>query len=351
MAGVPRQRHGSGARMNTGTGGPTLLRPDEAHRASASGPGSQGLPRDLVRQATPRLRVMALLYAAVFFLAGILPGAHLGGRSRHPLQRTSCSGCRPLISISVALFVAAVVTNPRLSPRAAAAIAIVFEIASSYGIAAAELLQPQRPRLSERHVDRALVGRRLDAPLHHRRSLVAPTVGARGARRIQQRARDGRRLVRGVPASAAAERRAVLLRLCLSVPAGRRDGVRRRARALRARQRGAKGPRAGQLPSSRAARAGRDGRGLARTSSPAGEAGRDQAHSSAGRAVDRRIRSREPVRARGAGDREPALTAHREPLRLRHRGRWDVLLRDGAPRRAGRRADREASSVRCRQRA
>ena len=143
------------------------------------------------------------------------------------------------------------------------------------------------------------------------------------------------------PPPRAAERLAVLLRLCLSVPAGRRDGVRRRARALRARQRGPKGPGAGQLPSSRAARTGRDGRGLARTSSPAGEAGRDQAHSSAGRAVDPRIRSRESVRARGASDREPALTAHREPLRLRHRRRWDFLLRDGAPRRAGRRADRE----------
>ena len=46
------------------------------------------------------------------------------------------------ISIAVALVVAAVVTNPRLSPRAVATMAIVFEIVSSYGIAAAELLQP-----------------------------------------------------------------------------------------------------------------------------------------------------------------------------------------------------------------
>src|SRR2546427_8464056 len=53
--------------MNTGTtAGPTLLLPEEAHRVWASGPGSQGLPRDLIRQATPRLRVMALLYAGIF---------------------------------------------------------------------------------------------------------------------------------------------------------------------------------------------------------------------------------------------------------------------------------------------
>ncbi len=128
--------------MNTGTGGPTLLRPDDAHRASASGLGSQGLPRDLVRQATVRLRVLALLYAAVFFLAGIFPAlmskadrAILFGSVLHWLPAT--------LSIAVALVVAAVVTNSRLSPRAAGAMAIVFEIASNYGIAAAELIQPR----------------------------------------------------------------------------------------------------------------------------------------------------------------------------------------------------------------
>ena len=47
-----------------------------------------------------------------------------------------------MIAISVALFVAVAVTTPRLSPRAAAAIAVIFEVAASYGIAAAELLQP-----------------------------------------------------------------------------------------------------------------------------------------------------------------------------------------------------------------
>jgi hypothetical protein len=128
--------------MNAPTGGPTLLRPDEAHRARASGPGSQGLPRDLVRQTTPRLRVMALLYAGVFFLAGFFP-ALISKAGRAILFSAVVQWLPGALSISVALFVAAVVSNPRLSPRGAAAIAIVFEIASSYGIAAAELLQPR----------------------------------------------------------------------------------------------------------------------------------------------------------------------------------------------------------------
>jgi hypothetical protein len=99
--------------MNTGTtGGPTLLRPDEAHRAWASGPGSQGLPRDLVRQATPRLRVMALLYAAVFFLAAFFPSL-ISEAERAILFSAVVRWLPGAISISVALFVAAVVSTPR----------------------------------------------------------------------------------------------------------------------------------------------------------------------------------------------------------------------------------------------
>jgi serine/threonine-protein kinase len=85
---------------------------------------------------------MALLYAAIFFLAAFFPSlissthrAHLFGVVVHWLPGT--------ISIAVALLVAALAGDPRLSARGFAAIAIVFEIASSYGIAAAELLQPQ----------------------------------------------------------------------------------------------------------------------------------------------------------------------------------------------------------------
>ena len=128
--------------MDAVTGGPTLLRPDEAHRASASAPGSQGLPRDLVRQAMPRLRVLALLYAAVFFFAGFFP-ALLSAADRAMLFSTWEHWAAGTISIFVALVVAAVVGNPRLSSGGLAAIAIVFEIVSSYGIAASEFLVPR----------------------------------------------------------------------------------------------------------------------------------------------------------------------------------------------------------------
>jgi hypothetical protein len=128
--------------MNQSTGSPTFLRLDKAHRALTSDPGSQRLPRDLARQATRRLRVMALLYAAVFFLIAIFPSL-ISNAERAILFGAVVQWLPSTISISVALFVAAAVTSPRLSPRAAGAIAVVFEIAGSYGIAAAELLQPK----------------------------------------------------------------------------------------------------------------------------------------------------------------------------------------------------------------
>ncbi len=129
-------------RMNTGTGGPTVIHPDEAPPEGASGSGSRGMPRDLVRQARPRLRVMALLYAVVYLVVAIFPTI-VSTASRAALFGSAVRWLPPAISISVALFVVGAITNPRLSPSAAAAIAIAFEIASSYGIAAVELLHPE----------------------------------------------------------------------------------------------------------------------------------------------------------------------------------------------------------------
>src|SRR5437762_7800267 len=106
--------------MNARTGGPTLLRPDDAHRAQALRPGSQGLPADLIRQATRRLRVIALLYAAVFFLSAFFPS--LTSRAdRSVLFGAVVQWLPGTVAILTALFVAVVVTDPRLSPRALAA--------------------------------------------------------------------------------------------------------------------------------------------------------------------------------------------------------------------------------------
>jgi eukaryotic-like serine/threonine-protein kinase len=129
------------------TGGPTLLLPEDACRPSHSTvPRSQGLPTDLVQQATGRLHALALLYAAVFFMAAFFPNL-LGARNRAMLVSSAVLWLPGTLAITVAVFVAAVIRSPRLSPDLAATVALMFEIASSYGIAAAEFLNPEGLRL------------------------------------------------------------------------------------------------------------------------------------------------------------------------------------------------------------
>jgi len=93
-----------------------------------------------MQRAVPRLRVLALLYAGVFFLAGFFPNL-LSAEDRAIIFGAVVHWLPGTISIVVALAVAAVLTSPKISPAAAATTAVVFEIVSSYGIAAAEFLQ------------------------------------------------------------------------------------------------------------------------------------------------------------------------------------------------------------------
>jgi len=117
----------------------TLLHPDV--EPSKSRAISSSFPTDLLVQSAARLRVLALLYAFVFFMAGIFPALLL------PSDRGRFLGSFVLwgpgvIGIVVALLVAAVIRSPRISLSTAMSIGLAFEIASSYGIAAAEFGDP-----------------------------------------------------------------------------------------------------------------------------------------------------------------------------------------------------------------
>src|SRR4051812_41825054 len=115
--------------MTFQTGGPTLLMPEPAHHASASASASHGLPGDLVRQAIRRLRALALMYAVVFFLAAFFPS--LTSQARRMMLVSSIAHWLPgTIAIGLSLLLAAIATNPALPRRAAAALAIAFEVAS-----------------------------------------------------------------------------------------------------------------------------------------------------------------------------------------------------------------------------
>ena len=98
---------------------------------------SSGLPVDLLSQSAERLRALALLYAFVFFMAGIVPALAI------PEDRARFLGSflqwgPSVIGILAGLLVAAVIRSPRLPLPRAMNIGLAFEIVSSYAIATAE---------------------------------------------------------------------------------------------------------------------------------------------------------------------------------------------------------------------
>jgi plasmid stabilization system protein ParE len=118
----------------------TLMHPD-AGDPSPRGISS-GFPSDLLRQSAGRLRILGLLYAFVFFMAGILP-ALLFPVDRARFLSTFVQWGPGVIGIILGLLVAAVIRSPRLPVSTAMNLGLVFEIASSYAIAAAEFADPQ----------------------------------------------------------------------------------------------------------------------------------------------------------------------------------------------------------------
>jgi eukaryotic-like serine/threonine-protein kinase len=117
----------------------TLMQPDAADPAVRG--ASSGFPADLLRQFAARLRTLALLYALVFFLAGILPQL-LIPEEREEFLGNVVYWAPGVIGIAVALVMAALIRSARLPPAKVMNLGLVFEIASSYAIAAAEFGDP-----------------------------------------------------------------------------------------------------------------------------------------------------------------------------------------------------------------
>ena len=117
----------------------SLMHPDE--RDPAGRAISSGFPTDLLSQSAGRLRVLALLYAFVFFMAGIFPALLFPG-DRARFLGSFVQWGPGVIAIVVALLVAVVIRSPRLPLSTAMNLGLAFEIASSYGIAAGEFGDP-----------------------------------------------------------------------------------------------------------------------------------------------------------------------------------------------------------------
>ena len=95
----------------------------------------------MLGQSANRVRVLALLYAGVFFMAGFFP-ALLFEADRTLLFSKFTLWGPGTIAITVALLVAAVMRSSRVPLPVAMYIALAFEVASCYGIATAEFLDP-----------------------------------------------------------------------------------------------------------------------------------------------------------------------------------------------------------------
>ena len=118
----------------------TLMPPDAGGPTARA--SSAGFPDDLLSQSAERLRVLALLYAFVFFMAGIFPALLFPG-DRARFLGSFVQWGPGVIGIVVAVLVAAVIRSPRVPVRTAMNLGVIFEIVSSYAIAAAEFADPR----------------------------------------------------------------------------------------------------------------------------------------------------------------------------------------------------------------
>jgi serine/threonine-protein kinase len=116
--------------------GESLFLRNEGLRARDS-----GLPPDVLAQSARRLRVLALLYAFCFFMAGYFPSLLFAADRAKLFSRFVLWG-PGAISMVVALFVVALTSNPRIPLGVVMVIGLGFEVASSFGIAMAEFLDP-----------------------------------------------------------------------------------------------------------------------------------------------------------------------------------------------------------------
>src|SRR2546425_3851840 len=91
----------------------TLMRPEAGDRTDRG--MSSGFPTDLLSQSAARLRILALLYAFVFFMAGIFPALLFPG-DRARFLGSFVQWGPGVIGIVVAVLVAAGVRRPPPPP-------------------------------------------------------------------------------------------------------------------------------------------------------------------------------------------------------------------------------------------
>jgi eukaryotic-like serine/threonine-protein kinase len=112
-----------------------------AHAATRS--QATGLPADLLTRSVSRLRILALLYAFVFFMSDPL-GVLFFPDERAAFLASPLRSLPSIASIAIALMVAAITASTRVPLRTTLRVGLSFEVAGSFGIAAAQYLDASR---------------------------------------------------------------------------------------------------------------------------------------------------------------------------------------------------------------
>ena len=153
-----------------------LLPTGEVGHAPRVGERPVGLPIDLVTQSVSRLRVLALLFAFVFFM--VADSRRSGRQDRARLLGSFVLWGPGVISIAVALFVAALIRSARMPLSAKANLGRRSTLLPA--MASPPLSFSTRRRSREGQLDGALLGGGVDGALHGRRANeAAPRVGSR----------------------------------------------------------------------------------------------------------------------------------------------------------------------------
>ena len=122
---------------------PTLLLPQGGRHPSIFSRGTASLAPDLLGQSVSRLRVLVLLYAFIFFMAAFFTTL-LFAEDRARVFQEPVNWVPGVVSIAVALVVWAFTLSRRVPLSTVMSVGLGFEVVSSYGIAFAEYLDPQR---------------------------------------------------------------------------------------------------------------------------------------------------------------------------------------------------------------
>ena len=115
----------------------TLLVEDGESTTAETRSSTGSLPADLLSHVVRRVRVVALVYAGGYFVAGPLPSLVIP-EARAMFFSDSSHWLPPLVSIVVGLVVAALMGYPGLPDRRKIGIGLALEVLGSAGIAAAE---------------------------------------------------------------------------------------------------------------------------------------------------------------------------------------------------------------------